>query len=311
MVKLFKSLADVTRLRLVAILAQGEFTVSELTDILAMGQSRISRHLKILLDAGIVTVQRQGTWSYFRLDGKNNYFQQLCPTILEYLATDGVHPADQQGITRILDERQRKSRDFFDHHAREWDRLAKEMIVADRYQGVLLEQLGQVETVVDVGVGTGSLLGDLSLRARQVIGIDHSPSMLNEARTRVENNQLVNVDLRLGEMTHLPVADHSADALILNMVLHHAPQPPTVFNELRRVLRPGGRVLIAELERHQLEWFRDRLADQWLGFTRQELTDWLQLAGYRLVSLKLMKNSNKLPAVQVLTAELIDQEEHN
>jgi len=280
MLETFKALADPTRLRLCAVLARGEFTVQELTSMLAMGQSRISRHLKILVAAGILAVQRQGTWAYYRSGADNPFFAALWPTMEERLEELPERRSDLDALTRVMEGRRRRSQEFFDRHARQWDVLARAALPVADYLTPLLAAVPACKTLVEVGVGTGRLLPALLSRAERVVGVDHSPAMLSEARGRLEEQQLTGVELRLGEMSHLPLSDGECEVALLNMVLHHAARPIEVLVELRRVLADGGSLLIADLLRHQRDWVRERLADQWLGFAREELSGWLVAAGF-------------------------------
>lgn len=305
MLDIIKALSDPTRLRLVGILEHGEFTVQELVSILKMGQSRVSRHLKILVEAGISTVQRQGTWSYFRLANDDNFFREVKQPILERLEAIDGYRVDLSGVAAILDARRRKSRHFFDRHARQWDRMASDLVPVDRYAPYILEQLDSGHIVVDVGVGTGRLLKELSAASSHVIGIDNSAPMLDEARQRVARESLHNVELRLGDLTHLPVADGVADCVVLNMVLHHAANPQDVFIELNRVLEPGGQLIIADLVRHDYDWFHEQMSDQWMGFDQREIEGWLDTSGYRPGNYRQIIINEKLPSVFVLTAEKI------
>ena len=276
----FKALADPCRLRLVAVLLRGEFTVQELTRILGMGQSRISRHLKILAEAGVLSVKRQGTWSYYRASGDSPLFATLRPLIEEGMETLPGSSADLAAIASVLEERRRRSQEFFDRHARQWDELARTLLPVTDYLERLLGLVPAGKNVVEVGLGTGGLLPALAAKGARVIGVDHSPAMLDEARRRLAVAGIAGIDLRLGEMTHLPLPDNSADCAVLNMVLHHAADPPSVLAEIRRVLAPGGRLIMADLARHEREWVRERLADQWLGFSEEEMTSWLAAAGF-------------------------------
>lgn len=275
-----KALADSNRLRLVAVLARGEFTVQELTTILSQGQSLVSHHLKALAEVGVVTVKRQGTWGYYRLDDSDSLFVELRPLLERRFDELPEHAADLARLARVLEERQRKSRDFFDRHARQWDELAGRLLPLPDYRGRLLELVPAGGVLVEIGSGSGALLGDLSLDRERVIAVDHAPAMLELARQRVASEGLPNVELRLGEMMHLPLADGAAGAVLLNMVLHHAADPPTVLREIRRVLRPGGVLVLADLARHEREVAREQLADQWLGFDEAELTGWLTATGF-------------------------------
>lgn len=285
MLELFKSLADPSRLRLTAILQRGEFTVQELTRIMGMGQSRVSRHLKILMEAGVLDVKRQGTWGYYRISDSNRFFCSIRTAFERELESLPERAADMAAVAQVLDERRRRSLEFFDSHARQWDDLARTLLPVPEYQHQLLQQLSQDGTVLEIGIGTGGLLTELAARVPRVIGVDHSPAMLEEARRRLTESGVSGVDLRLGEMTHLPLPDASVGCVVANMVLHHAADPTAVLIEIRRVLTSGGTLLLADLARHERETAREQLADQWLGFEEAELTGWLKNAGFREISI--------------------------
>ena len=297
-----KALADPTRLRLIAILGRGEFTVQELTAILAMGQSRISRHLKILIEAEILSVQRQGTWGYYRLEAHNEVFRSLQPALAAHLDALPQRRTDFVALAEVIDERRRRSREFFDRHARQWDTLAGALLPTAPYLEPLLETVPQCSTLLEIGVGTGALLAPLRARAGRVIGVDHSPAMLAEARQRVAAAGLAGIELRLGEMSHLPVPDGEVECALLNMVLHHAPQPVGVLAELARVLTPGGRLVVADLQRHDREWVREQMADQWLGFMPEELAGWLAGAGFVMEGCRLVEGRAEEQGVLIVTA---------
>ena len=283
MLNTLKALADPCRLRLTAVLLAGEFTVQELTGIMAMGQSRISRHLKILTEAGVLSVKRQGTWSYFRVGEANSFFSAIRVAFEREMATLPERQRDLNAVAATFEERRRRSQEFFDQHARQWDDLARTLLPVPEYRQRLLELVPQGGTVLEIGVGTGGLLTDLAARAARVIGVDHSPAMLEEAGRTVADNGLANIDLRLGEMTHLPLPNAAVGSVVANMVLHHAADPAAVLVEFRRVLAPGGTLLLADLARHERELARNQLADQWLGFEEMELESWLTAAGFASV----------------------------
>ena len=280
MLETFKALADPCRLRLTAVLLAGEFTVQELTRIMGMGQSRISRHLKILSEAGVLTVKRQGTWSYYRVGEGSGFFAAIRPAFEHEMKALPQRPQDLAAVAEILEERRRRSQEFFDRHARQWDDLARTLLPVPEYRQRLMELVPEGAAVLEIGVGTGGLLTELAARAGQVIGVDHSPAMLEEARRRLAAAGAGGIELRLGEMSHLPLPDASVACVVANMVLHHAAEPPAVLAEIRRVLAPGGVLLLADLARHEREAAREQLADQWLGFDVAELTGWLGTAGF-------------------------------
>ena len=283
MIDLLKALADPCRLRLVAVLLRGEFTVQELTRILDMGQSRISRHLKILTEAGVLSVKRQGTWSYYRAGEENAFFGAIRPAFERELDQLPKRSEDLAALALALEERRRRSLEFFDRHAQQWDNLSRTLLPVPEYLDRLLLLIPSVSTLLEIGVGTGALLPGLARRAAEVIGVDHSPAMLDEARRRLAANGESGVQLRLGEMTHLPLADGGAGCVVANMVLHHAADPLAVLQEICRVLTPGGTLVLADLARHEREWAREQLADQWLGFEEDELQGWLKTAGLERV----------------------------
>lgn len=286
MLNILKALADPIRLRLLAILARGEQTVQDLTVVLGLGQSRISHHLKVLLEAGLLAVQPQGTWKYYRLAPEGEFLQQLWPVIAARLETVAGATEDLQSLNRLHAHRRQQSKDFFETHARKWDTMARKLLPTADYAGELLAVLGGGDRLIEVGVGTGELLPRLASDWSRIIGIDQSQAMLEMAGQRSFTTGDAAIELRLGEMSHLPVADAQADAVLMNMVLHHATQPLQVLAETVRVLRPGGKLVIADLVRHSQDWARESLADVWLGFTDDELRGWLVEAGFVDISIQ-------------------------
>ena len=286
MLDTLKALADPCRLRLTAVLLSGEFTVQELTRVMGMGQSRISRHLKILSEAGVLAVKRQGTWSYYRVGEGNSFFAGIRPVFEREMKALPQRSQDLAAVAEVLEERRRRSQEFFDRHARQWDDLARTLLPVPEYRRRLLGQVPEGVTVLEIGVGTGGLLTELAAKSPQVIGVDHSPAMLEEARRRLTAAGTGGVELRLGEMSHLPLSDASVGCVVANMVLHHAADPAQVLAEIQRVLAPAGFLLLADLARHEREAAREQLADQWLGFDEAELTGWLGNAGFTEVEIE-------------------------
>lgn len=302
MLELFKALADPSRLRLVGVLLRAELTVQELTQIMGMGQSRISRHLKILSEAGVLCVKRQGTWSYYRAGDENAFFCAIRPELEGELERLPTRREDLAAVALALEARRRRSLEFFDRHAAQWDELSRTLLPVPQFQQRLVALVPAVDTVLEIGVGTGTLLAELARKAGQVIGVDHSPAMLDEARRRLARDGVPGAELRLGEMTHLPIADGAAGCVVASMVLHHAADPQTVLAEMARVLKPGGTLILADLARHEREWAREQLADQWLGFEEDELKEWLQEAGLSEVSIERVAARNEEEEVLLVQA---------
>lgn len=280
MLSLFKILADSTRLRLLRILRQGDFTVQDLMQILDMGQSRISRHLKLMSDAGLLQVEKQGTWHYYRLCLEEGLLRDIWSSLEPRLADLEGQERDALGVLQVMSERRKRNQEFFNQHARDWDKIHVELLNLPDYQESLLALVPAGGLVVEIGVGTGSLLPLLAEKGERTLGLDHSPSMIKLARDIIDAQRLADkVEVRLAEMNHLPCADDTVRTIVLNQVLHHAEHPVEVFTEIARVLEPDGALVVADLTRHSHDWARVRLADQWLGFTQEELEKWLADTG--------------------------------
>lgn len=307
MLEVFKILADTTRLRLLRILRQGDFTVQDLMQVLNMGQSRISRHLILMSEVGLLKVEQQGTWRYYRLAPESRFFQKIWPIVEEHLAELEMQDEDASGLLAIMMERRKRSQEFFDRHARDWDDMHAELLNLPDYQADLLALLPKGGLTVEIGVGSGTLLPLLIDKADRVVGLDQSPSMVTLARETVQQHRLTeHVDVRLAEMNHLPIPDDSARTIVMNQVLHHAEQPGDVLREVGRTLVRDGLLVVADLTRHEHDWVRERLADQWLGFKRQELEGWLAEADMQIRTYQEFGNSGSHQGVMLLTATFND-----
>lgn len=283
-----KALADESRLRILAVLARHELNVREMTGLFGMGQSRVSRHLKILVDGGLVSPRRDGAWVFYSTVSEGPgaaFIAALAP----FMGPEAGEPfqADLAAAERILAERKAASKRFFDDVAHDWDRLNLEILgdldlaaqVAKRLDALMP---AGVRTAVDMGCGTGMLLGSLLEHMNghpgRVIGVDNAPNMLELAKKRFapEGDR---VSLRIGDLEHLPLADGEADFGVMSMVLHHLADPPAGVAEAARVITPGGALVLADLASHSSEAMRGRFGDLWLGFTKEEVERWLADAG--------------------------------
>ncbi|MFC2156312.1 ArsR/SmtB family transcription factor [Acidobacteriota bacterium] len=275
---LFKALSDETRMRLLHLSIHFELNVNEIVGIMGMGQSRISRHLKILTDCGLLTFRKDGLWVYYSAASEGAGFE-LIESIKYIFNLDSIFKKDQKAATACLAERSEKTARFFDSIAVNWELLKSEILGDVDLNSNILRILPSVETIVDLGCGTGDLLPLLKKKARQVIGVEKSARMLEEARKYFapEKN---GIDIRIGELEHLPLRDEEADAAVTNMVLHHLPEPRKAFEEAFRVLKPGGILLIIDLLSHQDEGMREKYGDLWLGFSTETLEKWLTEKGF-------------------------------
>lgn len=286
MLQVFKALADETRLRLLAILAQGDFNVNELIAILRMGQSRISRHLKILADCGLVASRREGHWTFYSLTPPNGKVELAEATRLALKAAAQLRSreADLQQIESIVQHRRQASQKYFDRIGPEWERLQQEVLDSGYYREHVLRHLPQgLRSAADLGAGAGLLLPALLQRCEQVVAIDSSRTMLRVAADYLAQElpeALPRCDFRLGEIEHLPLPDAAVEAAVACMVLHHVAQPASALAEIFRILKPGGTLVIADLLQHDIVEMREKYADLWLGFKRADLNKWLSAAGF-------------------------------
>ncbi len=297
---LLKALADPGRLLLARVLALGSFNVGELTGIVEAGQSTVSRNLRILGDAGLLTSRREGRVVWYAWSRDLRAAEASLRTWVESFG-----PAVDGDVGRRIhatwDARRERTASFF-ASVDPGDPAAVWLGSADCVPRIL-DRMPSGGTVVDLGTGRGRMLSQLVARANTVIGVDASPAMLAEARRRARDAGLDAVDLRLGDLAHLPLQDNEADAVIANMVLHHLPEPARAFGEILRVLRPGGELLIGEFMPHDEEWMRDTLADQWLGLAPDDVNCWLDEAGFESVDIEpIPPNNPGAPGVFVARA---------
>jgi ArsR family transcriptional regulator len=293
----FKALGDETRLRLLNLLLHQELNVQELTGVLEMGQPRVSRHLKILSDEGFVSFRRDGLWVFYRIADAGEARRLLDATAYLFEAEE-PYQADLRCARRLLQEGRQATRRFFDMVAADWDHLRSDILGDLELGRIIVEQVPDCGVASDLGCGSGALLVPLRRRAPKVVGIDASERMLLEARRRLEREPQAGVELRLGELEHLPMGDGETDWAVINLVLHHLRNPQAGLREASRVVRPGGGLLVVDFAKHEEELLRSRYGDRWLGFVDRELSEWLATAGFRLDARK------ELPARLGLTVVL-------
>jgi ArsR family transcriptional regulator len=277
----FSALADRTRCRMLWLLEQQELTVSELCAVVQLPQSTVSRHLKTLADAGWVASRRDGTSRYYTLTLKDPHEVRARVWALTRADLDGRPGTDQDArrLAGVLARRSETSQQFFATSAGQWDRLRADLFGDDDLGGALLGLLPAEWTVGDLGCGTGMVLAALAPHVRRVVGVDGSDEMLAAARGRLAG--LGHVELRRGALESLPLEDGALDAAIMMLVLHHLPSPVAALTEARRVLRPGGRLLVVDMQPHDHEEYRRQMGHVWLGFSDDQIHRILEQAGFR------------------------------
>ncbi len=263
-----RAAAEPTRLRLLALAGRGAFCVMDFTDILGQSQPRLSRHLKLLCDCGLLDRVREGSNVWFALPPGDD--GALVRDLIARLPPDDpVLEADRRQAARVLAERARVASESFRQKGADWDEMRALELPAQAVEGALLT-LVPVDfggTLLDIGTGTGRILELLAPRVRQGLGVDASRSMLALARSRLAGPDFAHCGVRLADMYRLPLATGSFDIVVMQMVLHHAEDPDLVLAEAARVLRPGGRLLLIDLAEHERRDLTDRLAHRWPGFS--------------------------------------------
>jgi DNA-binding transcriptional ArsR family regulator len=277
-VQYYKALADETRLRLLNLLLRHELNVNEIVSVMNMGQSRVSRHLKILTDCGLLKSRRDGLCVFYSAAGEgrggrfNGQFR-------EFLAADDELAGDYAGMKSVLDEGFREKARFFDSMAPDWNGVRRAIIGDVDILSEIAGRMGKCGVAADLGCGTGELLPLLRQKAKIVIGVDKSPRMLEEAEKKLFQNGK-GIELRIGEMEHLPMRDREAEAAVINMVLHYLESPAAALLEAGRVLGVGGQLIVVDLDKHQNEEMRKKYEHRWLGFSRKTIERWLSEAGF-------------------------------
>jgi DNA-binding transcriptional ArsR family regulator/protein-L-isoaspartate O-methyltransferase len=278
----FKAMADPTRLRLLQVLSGQELSVSELVEVLRQPQSTVSRHLRTLREAGLIADRRDGTnvlCSLAAIHG-NGGSTELRGRVLEWIQEQPVPRPLNRRLERLLQRRTDRSLGFFEEVGERWDQIRTESFGNRFHLEALTALLPSEWTVADVGTGTGYLLPILAASFRRVIAVDPVAAMLEAARARPELAGVNNVEFRKGDVSQLPMTDGEVDAALAVLVLHHASSPPGALSELRRVVRPGGRVLIVEQDAHELADFHERMQDRWWGFEPDWLKAQAEAAGF-------------------------------
>ena len=278
---LYRLLGDEARLRLLRVLARERLNVTELTGVLGLAQSGVSRHLGLLKDAGLVSEERDGGFSYYRLAAPLTAGDHPLASILAAQFADAAGDPTVRADEARLQEVLRLRKENFDAHAGPDTRDARQLVPGrswaawSRALGLLMPRM----KVADLGCGEGYLTMEAARWASRVIAVDRSELVLKRARALARRRRVSNVIWKKGELERLPVQDESVDVAMLSQALHHAQNPVRAIAEAVRVTVPGGRVLVLDLRQHQEEWVRGKLGDRRLGFDDEELKRMLAGAG--------------------------------
>ncbi len=276
-----RAAGEPTRLRILAILSVGEMTVSELTQVLLQSQPRISRHLKLLADAGLVQRHPEGSWVFYRFNDKGSLTKFLPQLVAMLPQNDLTLQRDRERLRQVRSERAARAQAYFRAKAADWDALrtchVPEAIVEKRLAAMIGDDT--LDLMVDLGTGTGRMLELFGGRAVSAIGFDISPDMLALARAKLDQIGAHHCQVRQGDCANVPLEDNVADIVVLHQVLHFLDDPQATIVEAARLLRPGGRAVIADFAPHEMESLRLSHAHRRLGFGDGEVRRWLQHAG--------------------------------
>ena len=297
LLKALRLLGDESRLRMLRLLEREELSVAELQEILGMGQSRISMALSQLRQAGLVELRRAGQKSLYRYCGDDTVANILHQSALELAETRD----DDEALRLILKKRKDRVRSYFDELA---GRFGRDYVPGRSWKGLseMLLKLLPPMRIADIGAGEGTLSLLLAQRAENVIGIDNSEKMVEYAAGVAKRSRVRNVEFRLGDLEELPIPDASVDLALFSQSLHHAIHPQKAVHEAARILKPGGRIVILDLQRHAFEEARELYADVWLGFTHVELLDFLRKARFRAADVATVHREDEAPHLETVLA---------
>jgi ArsR family transcriptional regulator len=294
--------ADPSRLRILLLLEREELSVAELQDILGMGQSRISTHLAQLKQAGLVEDRRNGKSVLYRLPGvQSNGFSQMLGVLRQAAAEIPEAEQDSEALRLALRRRQDKMRAYFDELA---GKFGRNYVPGRSWQGLAetLLTLMPPMVIADLGAGEGTFSQLLARRSKKVIAIDNSEKMVEYGRELARKHGVKNLEYRKGDLEEVPVRDATVDLAFFSQALHHAQHPDRAVAEAWRILKPGGRIVVLDLLRHNYEEARELYADLWLGFTEVEVTRFLRQAGFKNIETSVVHSQEDAPHFETLLA---------
>ena len=276
-----KAAAEPTRLRILALLAEAELTVSDLTEILRQSQPRLSRHLRLLTEAGLVDRFREGSWAFFRLGERGGTAELARALIGRLKADDAIVLRDRERLAAVRTSRAAAAQNYFRRHAAEWDRIRRLHVADTAVESAIHAALADkpIRSLLDLGTGTGRMLELFGADIERGLGLDLSLDMLALARARLDRGGLKHCSVRHGDIYDLALPRDSFDVIIIHQVLHFLDDSARAIAEAARVLRPGGRLLVVDFAPHDLEFLREEHAHRRLGFAAEAVTQWLEAAG--------------------------------
>lgn len=307
MVGVLKAAGEVTRLRLLALLAEGELSVKDLTEILGQSQPRVSRHLKLLVDAGLVERHAEGSWAYFALKESGTPVELARWLIGRLADADASRGRDRERLGFVRDAHQKVAADYFSKVADSWDQLRALHVPESAVEAAIVAAVGQgaVGTLLDLGTGTGRMLELLSGHYQRGLGVDSSREMIAVARAKLVAAGIAHAQVRLGDITDIDPAT-SADLIIIHQVLHYFDDPGRTLAQARRALNTGGAMLVVDFAPHDLEFLRDEQAHRRLGLSEAQMAGWARTAGLAVADFTSFPNDNDPEGLTVCLWRLVE-----
>jgi ubiquinone/menaquinone biosynthesis C-methylase UbiE len=288
LVNVLRAAGEATRLRLLALLCDGEQSVKDLTEILGQSQPRVSRHLKLLADAGLVTRNAEGAWAYYGL-AEGGAGGELARWLIGRLETDDPDRIrDRTRLEAVRTAQQAQAAAYFAKVAESWDRLRALHVPEEAVEEAIIETVRgrRVDLLLDLGTGTGRMLELLSGHCRRGIGVDSSREMIAVARAKLAAAAVGNAQVRLGDIADLDPSIGQADLIVIHQVLHYFDDPGKMLAEARRALKPGGEMLIVDFAPHDLEFLRLHEAHRRLGLSEEQMSSWARAVDLDVADLK-------------------------
>jgi ubiquinone/menaquinone biosynthesis C-methylase UbiE/DNA-binding transcriptional ArsR family regulator len=305
-VDVLRAAGEPSRLRILALLAREELAVLELCRVLDQSQPRVSRHLKLLADAGLVERFPDGAWVFYRLTGAGPASALVAEILADIDPADATLQRDADRLLAVWAERAADAGEYFARNAARWDEIRSLYVSDADVEDAILKATGPgpFKRLVDLGSGTGRMLTLLAPHAEASLGLDLSQQMLNLARNRVSEAGLSGCELRHGDIFATRLPDESADLVVVHQVLHYLADPATAVKEAARIVAPGGRLVIADFAPHRLEFLREQHQHRRLGFAEPEMARWLGDAGLKSVRVTALPPADKAGlTVKIWTAE--------
>lgn len=291
-IELFKTLSDLTRLRILNILNKEELSVQEIVDIIGAAQSGISRHLSVLKNTGFIKDRKEGTWSYYSIDKNGEIFKNQLLNELEIrFKKEKVFKNDINALSDVIEKRKELSRNFFNESAHLYDELSKKYEDEKERFLSMLNLIPEGLNVIDLGCGTGKFIPFFISICANIAAVDVSEAMLEKAREKAGSYK--NISFYPSDINDVPIKQGWADACFMNMVLHHYSKPSELFNKINALIKSGGKLIITDFFKHSDEKMRNNYGDLWLGFNQAAMEGWLKKSYFSVDKITKIKKSDK------------------